>query len=235
VIQGEIGSSKPHSHIGDGPSRDAVSSGGNSVISHNEVHDCPYSAIICGARRRGRVQPDLAGDAGAARRRGDHMFAGKGSVMRGNFAFDIPDTGGYGASAYYLDERSEDCVVEKNVSIGIARPSHNHMAKKNTIRNNVFLYDGDMTVTFPRSSEYAFEKNILIAKGSILFQGINNVAKLSGNILNSGTGKLIGETLKDYGGAGRADVVLGEDNKAVDPEGPRGALGKGRLWRQSDS
>ena len=147
-----------------------------------------------------------------------YMFAGKGSVMRGNFAFDIPDTGGYGSSAYYLDEQSEDCIVEKNVSIGIARPSHNHMAKKNTIRNNVFVYDGDMIVTFPRSSEYAFEKNILIAKGSILFQGINNVSKLSGNILFSGTGKLIGETLKDYNGSGRADVVLGEDNKPVDPK-----------------
>ena len=57
--------------------------------------------------------------------------------------------------------------MEKNVSIGIARPSHNHMAKRNTVRNNVFVYDGDMTVTFPRSSEYVFEKNILIAKGSI--------------------------------------------------------------------
>ena len=29
---------------------------------------------------------------------------------------------------------------------------------------------------------------------------------------------MIGETLKDYIGAGRADVVLGEDNKAVDPK-----------------
>jgi hypothetical protein len=82
----------------------------------------------------------------------------------------------------------------------------------------VFVHDGDMTVTFPRSSEYVFEKNILIAKGSISFQGINNVSKLSGNVLFSGTGKLVGETLKDYNGTGRADVALGEDNKAVDPK-----------------
>ncbi len=221
-IQGEkirIVNSHIH-HIGRMyPSAIAISSGGNSVISHNDVHDCPYSAIICGGEggmveynRISRAMLELH-DGGAI-----YMFAGKGSVMRGNFAFDIPDTGGYGASAYYLDERSEDCLVEKNVSVGIARPSHNHMAKKNTIRNNVFVYDGDMTITFPRSSEYTFEKNILAAGGSILFQGINNVSKLSANILHSGTGKLIGETLKDYGGTGRADVSLGEDNKAVDPK-----------------
>lgn len=221
-IQGErirIVNSHIH-HIGRMyPSAIAISSGGESLISHNEVHDCPYSAIICGDaggvveyNRISRAMLELH-DGGAI-----YMFAGKGSVMRGNFAFDILDTGGYGASAFYLDERSEDCIVEKNVSIGIARPSHNHMAKRNIIRNNVFVYDGDMTITFPRSSEYGFEKNILIAKGSILFQGINNVAKLSGNILFSGTGKLIGETLKDYGGTGRADVVLGEDNKPIDPK-----------------
>jgi hypothetical protein len=202
------------------PSAIAILTGdGDSVVTHNEVHDCPYSAIVCGGpngtvkyNRISRAMLELH-DGGAI-----YMFAGKGSVMRGNFAFDIPDTGGYGSSAYYLDERSEDCIVEKNVSIGIARPSHNHMAKKNTIRNNVFVHDGDMTVTFPRSSEYVFEKNILIAKGSILFQGINNVSKLSGNVLFSGTGKLISETLKDYNGTGRADVALGEDNKPVDPK-----------------
>ncbi len=201
------------------PSAIAVSSGGSSLISHNEIHDCPYSAIICGGEggvveynRISRAMLDLH-DGGAI-----YMFAGKGSVMRGNFAFDILDTGGYGASAYYLDEQSQDCVVEKNISTGIAWPSHNHMAKKNTIRNNVFVYDGDMKVTFPRSSEYVFEKNLLVAKGSILFQGINNISKLSGNILFSATGKRIGETLKDYGGTGRAELAMGEDNKAVDPK-----------------
>ncbi|NLH15917.1 MAG: right-handed parallel beta-helix repeat-containing protein [Phycisphaerae bacterium] len=221
-IQGErirIVNSHIH-HIGRMyPSAIAVSSGGSSLISHNEVHDCPYSAIICGGaggvveyNRISQAMLELH-DGGAI-----YMFAGKGSVMRGNFAFDIPDTGGYGSSAYYLDEQSEDCVVEKNVSIGIARPSHNHMAKRNTIRNNVFVYDGDMTITFPRCGEYVFEKNILVAKGLILFQGINNVSMLSGNVLFSGSGKRVGETLKDYGGTGRTDIAMGENNKAVDPK-----------------
>ncbi|GAH89093.1 unnamed protein product, partial [marine sediment metagenome] len=91
---------------------------------------------------------------------GIYCFAGKNLVLRGNFIRDIPDTGGYGASAYYLDERSENCLVEGNLSLRVDRPSHNHMANKNTIRNNVFIIDGDARLTFPRSSNYVFEKNI---------------------------------------------------------------------------
>ncbi|MCY2995424.1 MAG: hypothetical protein NTY19_47300 [Planctomycetota bacterium] len=72
-------------------------------------------------------------------------------VLRGNFIYDSIDTGGYGASAYYLDEQAEDCLVEDNLSVRVARPSHNHMARKNTLRNNVFVCAGDATLTFPRS------------------------------------------------------------------------------------
>ena len=59
-----------------------------------------------------------------------YMFGAKDCVMRGNFVRDIIDTDGYGASAYYLDENSEGCVVENNLSLRVARPSHNHLAKK---------------------------------------------------------------------------------------------------------
>ena len=58
---------------------------------------------------------------------------GKRVVLRGNYIHDIVDMGGYGASAYYLDEQAEDCLVEGNLSVRVARPSHNHMARKNTL------------------------------------------------------------------------------------------------------
>ena len=60
----------------------------------------------------------------------------------------VPVGRGYGASAYYLDEACRDCVVERNVSIGVPRPSHNHMTLNCVLRDNVFLSDGNMDLSF---------------------------------------------------------------------------------------
>jgi len=145
------------------PSAIALQGGGKDcLISHNEIHDCPYTAINCGGERNWIVHNLIyhamkeLHDGG-----GIYCFAGKELVLRGNLIRDIIDTGGYGASAYYLDERSERCLVEGNLSIGIARPSHNHMAKNNTIRGNVFICDSEARITFPKSSGYVFEDNVI--------------------------------------------------------------------------
>ncbi|MBI4875878.1 MAG: hypothetical protein HY822_14675, partial [Acidobacteria bacterium] len=103
-----------------------------------------------------------------------------------NLVRDIPDTGGYGSSSYYLDELSEDCLVEGNVSVGVARPAHNHLTKPNTIRNNVFLHDGDMRITNPRSQGLRFEKNVLVAKGKISIANPEAIAESSANVFWSG-------------------------------------------------
>ena len=112
------------------PSAIALTGGGKDCeISHNHVYDTPYSAVTCGGQdnliegnRIHHAMQELHDGAGI------YCFGGKGLVLRGNFIYDIVDTGGYGASAYYLDEQCEGCVVEKNLSINVARPSHNHMA-----------------------------------------------------------------------------------------------------------
>ena len=109
----------------------------------------------------------------------------KGITLRGNFIRDIVDTGGYGASAYYLDEQEEDCLVEGNMALRVARPSHNHMAKNNTVRNNVFIHDGDMTLTFPRSSGFAFVSNILQAKGKISFSNADAITRMEKTLFSA--------------------------------------------------
>ena len=106
-------------------------------------------------------------------------------VVRGNFIHDIVDTGGYGASAYYLDEQAEDCLVEGNLSVRVARPSHNHMARKNTLRGNVFVCDGDATLTFPRSSDYWLEKNVVVASGTIRITRPEAITEAAGNLLSA--------------------------------------------------
>ena len=115
---------------------------------------------------------------------------GKRIAIRRNVVRDIPDTGGYGSSAYYLDEQTDDSVVENNISSGVARPSHNHMAHNNTIRNNLFYVDGDARLTFPRSSGFRVEGNLIHAKGKISIDRPEAIDVWTNNVLLSGTGLL---------------------------------------------
>jgi len=201
------------------PSAIALQGGGRDCrISHNEIHDTPYTAINCGGQNN-RIEHNLIYHAmqelhdGA----GIYCFAGKGLVLRGNFIRDIIDTGGYGASAYYLDERSEDCLVEGNLSVGVVRPSHNHMAKNNTIRNNVFISDADARLTFPKSSNYTVEKNIICAKGNIVLENPDAVTRLRNNVLFSAEGMVQCRKLKNYSRAGSYQLKAEEGNLNVDP------------------
>ncbi|MBN2313289.1 MAG: right-handed parallel beta-helix repeat-containing protein [Sedimentisphaerales bacterium] len=201
------------------PSAIALQGGGKDCrLSHNEIHDCPYTAINCGGERNHiehnliyRAMKELH-DGG-----GIYCFAGKDLVLRGNFIRDIIDTGGYGASAYYLDERSENCLVEGNLSVGIVRPSHNHMAHNNTIRNNVFVSNADVRITFPKSSDYIFDKNIIHTKGKIIFENSDAVTALRSNVLFSAEGIVQNRKLKNYSRVGDGSLEFAEDNVLTDP------------------
>jgi len=201
------------------PSAIALTGGGRDcAVSHNHVHHTPYSAVTCGgennrieANRIHHAMQELHDGAGI------YCFAGKGLVLRGNFIHDILDTGGYGASAYYLDERSENCLVEGNLSVNVARPSHNHMAVNNTIRHNVFVTDGDMRLTFPRSSGYTFEKNVLRAGGKITFDNYEAITSATNNILFSAEGKIECRRLDRYSGAETYTLEPTKTNLQQDP------------------
>ncbi len=201
------------------PSAIALQGGGRDCeISHNEVHETPYTAVNWGGQNN-RIEHNLIYHAmqelhdGA----GIYCFAGKGLVLRGNFIRDIIDSGGYGASAYYLDERSEDCLVEGNLSVGIVRPSHNHMAKNNTIRNNVFISNTDARLTFPKSSNYTVEKNIIYAKGNIVLENPDAITTLRNNVLFSAEGTVQCRRLKNYSHSGTYQFKAEEGNLLADP------------------
>lgn len=201
------------------PSAIALQGGGRDCrISHNEIHDCTYTAINCGGERN-RIEHNLIYHAMKELHDGGgiYCFAGKDLVLRGNFIRDIIDTGGYGASAYYLDERSEKCLVEGNLSVGIVRPSHNHMAQKNTIRNNVFVSDQDAKLTFPRSSDYIFEKNVICAKGKIVFENPDAMTTFRDNVLFSSEGAVQCHKLEKYNKTGSYTLESGGENLLVDP------------------
>jgi len=200
------------------PSAIGINGGGkDNIIAHNEIHDTPYSAMDCGGENI-IIEDNLIYDCMKVLHDGAaiYLFAATNAIIRRNVARDIIDTGGYGASAYYLDERSEGCVVEENLSVNVARPSHNHMARNNTIRNNVFIIAGDGKITFPRCSGFTLEGNVVYAGGRITFEGIDAVQSWSRNLLYSGGGKIEGVKLKDYSPAGNVEGARG-DTTVADP------------------
>jgi hypothetical protein len=201
------------------PSAIALQGGGKDAeIIHNEIHDTPYTAINCGGQNN-RIEHNLIYRAMLELHDGGgiYCFAGKNLVLRGNFIRDIIDTGGYGASAYYLDERSENCLVEGNLSLRVNRPSHNHMANNNTIRNNVFIIDGEARLTFPRSSNYIFEKNIIYAKGGITLENADALTTFRNNVLFSTKGKVQCQKLERYSRTGTYSLEPENGNLLADP------------------
>jgi hypothetical protein len=201
------------------PSAIALHAGGeNVVIAHNEIHHTPYTAINSGGKNiqieRNRIHHAMEELHDGA---GIYVFGGKNTVLKGNFIHDITDLGGYGASAYYLDETCENCVVEENLALRVGWPFHCHMAQNNTIRQNVFVSDGDMKITFPRSKDNVFEQNILSSQGKITFTNLPAQKGFRNNVLFSVRGKVVSEVLQDYSTSEKKRVEATDGNVFADP------------------
>ena len=193
-------------------------SGTRVEVIHNEIHDTPYTGICGGgnglviaANRIYRVMRELSD--GAA------IYVGfcKDITLRGNYVYDIVDMGTYGASAYYLDEQAENCLVEGNVSVNVARPSHNHMAVNNTIRNNVFLTEDDAEITLHRSRGFTIEGNIIHAGGGITLIHVDAVESLKDNVLFSGAENIMWRIVENYRSVGEKPVEETDGNVFGDP------------------
>ncbi|MCC6859402.1 MAG: right-handed parallel beta-helix repeat-containing protein, partial [Bryobacterales bacterium] len=202
------------------PSAIALSlSGRGSRVSRNEVFDTPYSAItasgtghVIEGNRIYRAMRELHDGAAI------YITFCKEIVLRGNHVSDIEDSGGYGASAYYLDEQAEKCLVEGNLSVGVARPSHNHMARDNTLRNNVFITEGDARIDLPRSSGYIFEKNVIHAGGKVIFKAPPGaISHMPRNVIFSRAGSVERESQADYKVVGRSALELKDGSVFADP------------------
>ena len=173
--------------------------GKNCTVRHNEVHDTSYSAINYGGENN-VVENNLVYNCMKVLHDGAaiYMFAAKHCAIRGNVVRDITDTGGYGASAFYLDERCEECVVEDNLSLRVNWLFQNHMARNNILRNNMAVAGGDVKITFPKSSEYTFEGNVVYTTGKIRIENGAAVTAWKNNLFYSGSGK-IERVAMDYG------------------------------------
>jgi hypothetical protein len=90
------------------------------------------------------------------------------------------------------------------------------MAINNTIRNNVFICDEDARFTFPRSSDFVFERNIVYARGRIVFDNTDAITTFKDNILYSTKGQVQGNKMSRYSRTG-SEQLQPKDNMFADP------------------
>jgi hypothetical protein len=160
-------------------------------VYRNEIHDVPYCGIIGGGGGH-LIEENLIYRVMRELQDGGAIYGGmKRTVLRGNIVRDVVKMGeGYGVSSYYLDEGAADCIVERNVSIGVERPVHNHIASDLIIRDNVFIAEGDLALSFPRSRWCAFTGNTVFAPGKVTVSSPNAVTVWSNNVVfRNGIGK----------------------------------------------
>jgi len=148
-------------------------------ISHNDVSDCPAIAIYGsgGYDSAGRDGQQMGGPGLIANNvirkymmqlnDGAAVYGfGTGIVIRGNATYG--SSGRRLAHAYYLDEYSKNCVIEKNLAVNTGHPLHEHIASDFIIRDNVFVDSGTCKITFPKCSGFVMERNVIVADGDII-------------------------------------------------------------------
>lgn len=154
------------------------------VIRHNELHDGPYVGIGIGGSRHEvaynkvyRVMQELCD--GAA------LYATFCSELklRNNLVRDLKDDPKI--HGYYLDELSDNALVESNISINVSGPSHNHMASGNVYRNNIFVSSRAMSITTPRCRNMTFENNVFVSPDRVQFTVAEGEVSLVENVFGT--------------------------------------------------
>lgn len=156
-------------------------------ILRNEIHEVPYCGIVCNGRNL-RLEENLIYRVMQVMHDGAAIYGHMtDSVLRANMVRDVVEQGkGYGASAYYLDEQSRNCLVERNIAVGVPMPTHNHISRDLIFRDNVFMVDGDMKLSFARSANCTFENNRLFVPGKLTVSPPNAITAWRDNTIYYG-------------------------------------------------
>ncbi len=166
-------------------------------IANNEVSDCGYCGITLGNGMKEQTPAEnvveynhvwnvMTGiDDG-----GGLYFYGieRGTVARGNRLHgSLGRTSGL-AMGLYLDENVEEVTCEDNLVYDIGTlPLHVHMAKRNVIRNNIFICGPGCRISFARSQDCVCEHNIIYAPDTGIQFVDPNGARFADNLYFPGT------------------------------------------------
>ncbi len=168
------------------PSSAAMGANGTRIkILRNEIHDAPYSGMIIG-RSDIVAEENLIYRVMTEVHDGAAIYSSRGTniTMRGNIIRDIAATGkGFGASALYIDEGASHCLIEKNITMGVARPILSHISRNSIIRDNVFINDDVLTLHFQSSGHISFEGNTVVTPGDVIIKSGNAVTSWKNNRL----------------------------------------------------
>jgi hypothetical protein len=156
-------------------------------ICRNEIHDTPYIGVV-GRGGNHVIEENFICRVMREMQDGAAIYGSMSrSILRGNVARDIVKMGeGTGVAAYYLDEDSQDSIVERNVSIGVERPILTYTARNHIIRDNVFIAETNMVLHFVRSSGCVFQGNTLFAPGAVTVRQPNAVTLWTNNVVFHG-------------------------------------------------
>ena len=159
-------------------------------VYRNEIHDSPYSGMIVSGGGH-CIEENLISRVMQELHDGAAIYGGaKKTIVRGNIVRDVVAVGsGYGASAYYFDEGSAECIIERNVAVDVQRPVHEHITQDLTIRENVFFSSTNMVLSFPRSCRIVFSGNTLYTPGTVSVVSPNAITIWTNNVIFSGTQK----------------------------------------------
>jgi len=154
-------------------------------IYRNEVYNIPYNGMSVGGsdllveeNHIYHVMQELHDGAAI------YCYIGQRIIYRGNLTHDIEEFGkGYGVSSYYFDSGTRDCIMERNVSLGVRRPIHLDYTTNATLRDNTFITQGDMTLSFQQSADCIFAHNTIIAPGKITVGHPNAISTWKDNLI----------------------------------------------------
>jgi len=193
--------------------------GEGCVVEHNAGYDTSYTAIAAGGNDH-LIAGNLIHHPMQVLRDGAAIYStfSKRITLRGNWVHDVAEVApGYGASAYYLDEQAEDCVVDGNLAVSVTTPSHNHMARNNVLRGNVFVNDGALRLSFVCCEGYRLDGNTVVTGGELRLRGLEAVTGWTGNTLYSASGPAVAELLTDYQVREEKPLAMPAGNRTSDP------------------
>jgi len=179
----------------------------NIRITHCEVFNTPYCGISTSNGDRTLVDSNRIHDCMRELGDGAAIYLGFGThqAIRRNFVYDLLVFRGYGASAYYIDEQGDDCVIEENLAVNVARPVHCHMTHDGIVRNNIFFGTENVegVLSFARNCDMQLIGNLFTSAGPLKvtvngvdpsmesFEGrILGLSKIKKNVFYSETGKV---------------------------------------------